>query len=288
MIIQDNQRPAGKASAINDIRFADGGFPELLRWLDATPLVGEAARQRDYSDDPTSRDRAMNGWPAGVAKIGRGFPPPTFGAASRKPRWGFSVAGDLPDVGRYLSGHPDAMRRRSVDRGRERVVVLYLGCGMRANVSATDQLNFGIAVCEMIDALENAGTRVELNQLTRAHTGSVRTGVTRYAVTGWRIKEAADPLDLGPVAFSFMDEDAHRSIQFGIRQRMGNGVIGGSGPISPADFPDAPQGAIVMEGVNTAAGKCPNPKAARAFLRARLNQAAGHELVTAEMIEHLS
>jgi hypothetical protein len=119
--------------------------------------------------------------------IARGFPAPTFGAASRKPRWGFDVAGDLPDVGRYLSGHPDAMRRRKNERGRDPVAVLYIGCGMRANVSRTDQLNFGIAVCEMIDALENAGTRVELNQLTRAFCGGY------YAVTGWRIEGSHGP-----------------------------------------------------------------------------------------------
>jgi hypothetical protein len=280
MIIQDNQHPVGRPQITNHIRFADGGLPELMRWLDATPLVH--SRSNDFADHERSRRRAIEGWREGAAMIARGFPAPTFGAASRKPRWGFDVAGDLPDVGRYLSGHPDAMRRRKNERGRDPVAVLYIGCGMRANVSRTDQLNFGIAVCEMIDALENAGTRVELNQLTRAFCGGY------YAVTGWRLKEATDPLDLGPVAFSFMDEDAHRHIQFGMRQRLGNADIGGSGAISPSDFPDAPAGAIVMEGVNTAAGKCPNPAAARAFLRDRLNQAAGHEMITAEMIEHLT
>lgn len=286
MIIQKDQRPADKKGQINDIVFADGGTPELLRWLESTPLEGT----HDYSNNARQRDRMLNGWPAGAAKIGAGFPAPTFGASSRKPKWGFDVAGDLPDVGRYLSGHPDAMRRRRQDKGRQPVVVLYLGCGMRAHVSAEDQLNYGIAVCEMVDALENAGTRVELNQLTRASTGKRTRNKEEYqlfAVTGWRIKEATDPLDLAAVAWAFMDENAHRAIQFGMRQRMGNRQIGGSGHITPADFPDAPEGAIIMEGVNTAAGKCPNPKAARAFLRGRLNQAAGHELISDEMIAHL-
>lgn len=278
------------------LRFADGGLPELMRWLDALP----AKRLADASGGPSTTGRhefynaswtealkmARDGWHEGAEQIARGFPAPTFGAASRKPRWGFDVAGDLPDVGRYLSGHPDAMRRRKADRGRQPVAVLYIANGVRENISATEFTNFGIAVCEMIDALENSGTRVELNQLTRADSYARAFPGSSHIVTGWRVKEAAEPLDLSAVAFTYMHPSAHRRLQFCMRQGIGFGV-GGSTFIAPADFPDAPANAIIVEGISASKGACKTKAGAREFLRQRINRAAGHELIPAEMLEHL-
>lgn len=275
------------------LAFADGGLPDLMRYLSTTrgrfisggPTDDYRGRGRDWvlhaSWDDALR-MARDGWHDGAAQIARGFPAPTFGAASRKPKWGFAVAGDLPDVGRYLSGHPDAMRRRKADRGRAPVAVLYIANGVRENISAGEYTHFGIAVCEMIDALENSGTRVELNQLTRAATG----GDPRFVVTGWRVKEAAEPLDLSTVAFTYMHPAAHRRLQFQLRARLTNST-GGSTYIAPADFPDAPDSALIIEGISAAAGECETMEGARDFLRGRINDAAGHELISEEMLEHL-
>jgi hypothetical protein len=282
MIIQQN--------GDNTVVFADGGLPEVMRWLESTAAKfedgGPASRGNDfrgYESWGEVMKLCRDGWSEGADRIAKGFPRPAFSPENKRPHWSYDMAGDTPDVGRYLAGDPRHMRRRRVDHGRARVITLYIGMGVRASVSTKEFTNFGQAVCEMVDALENNGTRVELNQLTRSEHAGTGGG---YAVTGWRVKEASDALDMASIAFTYMHPAAHRRIQFQMRARYFTSV-GGSTTISYKDFPDAPANAIIFAGISDAAGKCTTLQGAREFLRQRINEGTGSELIAPEMLEHL-
>lgn len=269
--------------------FADGGLPEVMQWLQSTSPKFSSGGPRDprpddfngYSTWDDIVKYASDGWSEGAERINRLMATPLpFPMERALPHWTADVAGAYPDIGRYLGGDPRHMRRRKVEKGRHPYIVLYIGMGVRANVSTESFTNFGTAVCQIVDAIEHRGTRVELNQLTRAHVGS------RYLVTGWRVKEASQPLDMAAVAFTYMHPGAHRRLQFQMRARIGSDV-GGSTTVDTIHFPDAPENALIFAGISEHAASCKTLQGAREFLRNRINIAAGEELVTKEMLSNL-
>jgi hypothetical protein len=254
------------------IVFADGGITELKRWLASHGKTGEG---RD------AYKRLETGWQEGADKINRKMASPSL-FKTRTPKWGYDVAGDLPDVGRYLAGQPANMRSLKRTSGAAPYVALYIANGVRGTVSGKQFENFGIAVCEIIDSIENSGTRVELNQLTKAFT----SGAADWIITGWRVKNSGEPLDMAQVAFTYMDPDAHRVIQFNMRSAA-KVDIGGSGGITAADFPDAPHNAAIVDGVGAAGGQCDTLDGARRYLAAQINKATGTETITKDMLAEI-
>lgn len=273
--------------------FADGGLPEVMRWLESTrDKTGGRGNgggpydtsRNDFNGYSTWEDVVRwtrDGWREGAERIQSGFPKPQFSPEFR-PHWGYDVAGATPDIGRFVAGDPMHMATyHNPNYGRKKYIVLYIGMGIRAEVSTKEFTNFGIAVCQLIDTLENSGIQVELNQATRASIGA-------SCVTGWRVKGASEPLNMASVAFTYMHVAAHRRLQFQMRTRIGSGGIGGSMNIVAADVPDAPKDAVVFAGISDNVGACETLQGAREFLRTRINEGAGTELVTTEMLEHLN
>lgn len=267
--------------------FAEGGLPELMPWLESTKALhsnGKSEASDSFNGYTTWDDvltMVRDGWSEGAAKLAAMQTTPVSFPMERKlPHWTIDVGGELPDVGRYLAGDPRHMKRRKKEKGHKPYVVLYVGMGVRASVSTKEFENFGTAFCQIIDALEHSGTRVELNQLTRAFIGS------EFLVTGWRVKEADQHVDMAALAFTYMHPAAHRRLQFQMRARVSRSV-GGSTDLKAEHFPDAPADAIIFAGISEHGSSCSTLKDARSFLRKRINIAAGEELVTEEMLSNL-
>lgn len=271
--------------------FADGGLTELMAYLQDTPKLHAgttAGGPSDFDCDDFNGytswgdvvRMAADGWSEGAERLHGNMFKPVFAHESKRPHWDVDVAGDSPDIGRFLAGDPRHMRRRKTVKGHKPVVTLYIGMGVRGTVTTKQFTNFGTAVCQMIDTLEHSGTRVELNQLTRAFMSG---NSFSHAVTGWRVKDADQHIDMAALAFTYMHPAAHRRLQFQMRARMGSGT-GGSTDVNFKDFPDAPENAIIFAGISEYGNQCNTTHDARRFLRNRINIAAGEELITEDMI----
>lgn len=273
------------------VLFADGGLREVEALL----------AKKDYKEgssgstkgDPTfygtntlteALDMARKGWSHGASMVRNKMPAPNFPNNGRQAKHRFEVAGSRPDVGRYLAGDPRNMVVKGIDHSRGKVLSIYIACGIRANISIEQQQNYGVAICEMVYAVEATGKRIELNQITRAPFREYDNGKNRYKkevnlITGWRVKNAGDMLDVAAVAFTYGHVAAHRRLQFLMRANLG--VDGGktpSGGIMPADFPGCGT-ALVLDALSDHEERALTVEDARLFVAEEVNRAIGYQLI---------
>jgi hypothetical protein len=262
---------------------------EMTNWIKDTPPVWSDKSSRhegrgmrwdlDAGYDGALR-LASEGWPEGVQQL--------HALAATVPNntlvtHEYGIAGERPDVPRYLAGDPLHM----VHRGRTKVpkptMTIALNIRVSAAVGAQEAANFGAAMCALVDRLESRRVRVELLGLMA--TNSTSRGSKRWAMS-WSIKRAEDPLDLSAVAFSYAHPAMFRRLGFAIMERSprdmrcpGYGVDGG---IKAADFVDLPEGALLIMGVDHNPGSCRTMAGALAFATTAINNAAGEPIAELE------
>lgn len=148
----------------------------LVSYLDSTPDIKGAGQQARQSGATESWDlntgwtrahrmaAAGGGWQEGANKMRRGVAAAqakhTMGAA---PLFGNDVAGFAVDVPAYLAGQPDCMMTMAETEVAQapivRIAVGTFSCG----VSADAAMNRGIDMMCLVDALEGAGHRCEVD-----------------------------------------------------------------------------------------------------------------------------
>lgn len=177
------------------------------------------------------------GWQEGRDRIVNGLmavTPPTIRHETRR----LDVAGAYPIVPLAITGDPVCM----VDMGEEiaprPVVRLVVSTNGNMNINRTTFINRGIAICSVIDAMENAGQRVELIACNTSTTADDRyLGV-------YTVKEPDQPLELDRIAFAFAHPSFHRRINFRMYElympqgRWSDGYGRSESP-RKQDFPDA-------------------------------------------------
>lgn len=212
MIIRDN----GTA-----IRFADD-LNDLANWL--------SSEARVWRQQSSRGNRASNSWDLGLgmdgalrmAKTGWSegmrnvmFAAQEVVAAPRTSTIRYDVAGEFPDVGRFVVGDPLHMRSHRKQRDHHQLVHLIVNVCCSASVSASTFANYGGAVAALVDQLENRGRRVELDVVgVNSHKGRGRS------ICGWKVKQASDPLDLSAVAYSIAHPAAFRRLMFAMWERL--------------------------------------------------------------------
>ena len=104
----------------------------------------------------------------------------------------FRIAGGAVNVGRFLSGRPDCfaarVRAAEVKEARSRRVVrMVVNVGARASVSSDVFFARGAAAVTLIEALERAGLRVQVDMVTVAtnEVGTVRLATRLKAAGRW-------------------------------------------------------------------------------------------------------
>lgn len=216
---------------------------------------------------------ADKGWPEGVRLLADSLSvlaPPNASEDS----WRYDVAGELPDIGRFLAGDPAHMRRHGHPKGHQPILALAIPIVVAAAVSAKELANYGAAIVSLVDRLEASGRRVEVRA---THIGDVRPGIVAVSFTA---KQAQDPVDLSALAFSLGHPAASRRITFAMIERAPH--VGNTGwygmPIKETEehLVDPIPGTIVMQ--RMVPGSCRTPAAAMRTVVANFNMAAGAEL----------
>lgn len=278
LIIEGNRRVA-LGSSLNDV----------VTWLEQTP--------RTWSAHNSVEHRAENAWDMGVGYDGalalarNGWHNGAVGlydALNARPapvtmhsKTTNSVAGEYPDVGRYLSGSPDCMRRRGHDAGARPVLTLVCNVTPMWDVSAQCTSNFGSALAALIDKLEASGRRVELYSVF-----STQLARGDY-VFGWNVKQARDPMDLSAVAFSIAHPASLRRIGFAMEERtpqdwrMSNYGMPRNLTQADAELMGL-ENAFVINGTGRSLSVCTTVDAALRFAVQQINLAAAEELATLE------
>lgn len=190
--------------------------------------------------------------------------------------WRYDACGEMPDVPRYVSGDPLHMRRRTRQSGSRPIIHIVVNTALVGGSTPTQQTNYGVALCGLIDWLEAKGKRVELDRV-----GVVDDGLRR-TMQGWKVKRATDALDLPAVVFALAHMASHRHLVWGMRERMQ--AVGWT-PVrvkqSDVEHFNA-DGALIIDCVlgdglvcNTVAGAC-------LLAAQRLNDAAGEDICDIE------
>lgn len=197
--------------------------------------------------------------------------------------WRYDVAGELPDIGRFLAGDPAHMRRHGHPKGHKPIISLCVNNWIACTTTATQMANYGAAMVNIIDQLENSGRRVELTAGCIAQHFSTKAMMSAT----WRVKAAQDPLDIGAVAFAVAHPAASRRFGWLLWERTdaptdpyyGLGIGKAS---DEDDLIDPYPGTLVLPGLKMSGSSCNTLEQAIVFVAAQVNEAAGEELVTVE------
>ena len=180
----------------------------------ATDEDGERADWRGTRTWGEALSQARDGSPAHLAQVGRALDVlAATGTRARVPALVYDVAGETPDVARFVAGDPCCMvTRRPSARTARPIVRLLVHIGARAEVTATQKINRGAAIVALIDGLEDAGQRVEVTVCAAAKHYNKATYAMRATV-----KRADEPSNRDVLAFALVSPAAQRRIDFACR-----------------------------------------------------------------------
>lgn len=167
--------------------------------------------------------------------------------------WAFprDVAGDVFDIGAYLSGAPECfiqpMPFTTVSPAR--VVRIIVSTGALSHVQPTAIRNRGIAVVALIECIRRAGYSVELWAWAAAtgddwSTGKKVSGRQSHAVC---VQPANQPVNVGRIMWAFAHPGMHRRLMFAARHHAEVPAVlrwdGYGGTVKTAPDPgDLPEG----------------------------------------------
>lgn len=259
---------------------------DVQAWLNATPRRWSSS----YSVSPmgTGWDLgvgfdgalrlAREGWSDGAKsfadKLAAHMPPHNKTAS-----WRYDVAGELPDIGRFLAGDPAHMRRHGHPKGHKPVINIAVNNALSSAASAQQMTNYGAALVAIIDKIENAGRRVELTVHNVTNCSGARVSV------GWVVKYADDAFDLASVAFSLAHPASVRRIVFAMMERSTTPTSAAYGrpvEITEADLVDPAPDTFLIPGIMFEFARCKTFDGAMQLAMEQINKAAGEELVTLE------
>jgi hypothetical protein len=259
-------------------------LPDVQRWLRDTPATWNITHSRTNMarhswDLGVGYDGALRlaetGWSEGAKdlsdKLSAHMP-----ERDHVDSWRYDVAGELPDIGRFLAGDPAHMKRHGHPKGNKPIVSLLVNICCSGSVTAEQFANYGAAMANVIDQIENSGRRVELNV-------AMVTQLSKRVTVGWTVKQAEDPLDIAAIAFSLAHPAALRRIGFAMIERTPTRPTMGYGHVTNVheeDWSDPLPGTYCIQGVGL--GGSQTISAAIEQVTRQVNQAAGETLVTKE------
>lgn len=260
---------------------------DVQRWLKTTPRVWSSASSNSNGSGHSwdlgvgyvgAEALLETGWREGAKDLGdrlAAYMPPRDKADS----WRYDIAGELPDIGRFLAGDPAHMKRHGHPKGHHPIISIAVNIRVQCTVKASAMANYGAAMVAIIDKLEHSGRRVEL-AVTFAST---MRHVVRVSC-GWTVKQADDPVDLAAVAFSLAHPSASRRIGFAMAERMPKdtqcGSYGFDLVLDEDDLIDPMPGTYCIEGLRNNTSRCLTLDDALVFVAKQINDAAGEDLVT--------
>lgn len=184
-------------------------------------------------------DLARNGWQEGVKRLSdlRDSLMDEVGSLIPEPVPVMDVAGEVVDVGAYVTGQPEHMVTWFDDDGRTRQIHVVVNVVASAERSKESMMMRGLLAAGLVDSLEHAGHRVRLDVVS-LHGGGRKYGALAH------LKRESEVLDLERVVFACAHPSMLRRIVFGAMESVPNktardaiGVLHGYGhPIDSHDF----------------------------------------------------
>lgn len=303
MLIIEDHKPLRKAKVKDismhnesvlksgNVYFGDN-LADVVRWIEETPRVwGQHTSKEEGRGEKWDLGvgyhgalaLAKDGWSEGAQNLFdnlRATPAPT----GKEARFRYDVAGELPDVARFLSGDPMNMRGKGKVKGRAPVLHVAVNGTASGGTSAKCLANYGAALVAMVDRLEASGRRVELDVLSCG----IHNNDFGYSM-GWNVKKASEPVDLAAIAFSIAHPASFRRIGFAIIERMpkecesyGYGKCGG---ISANHLPDPAANIFLLDGIGHRPDDCATMEKAIVFAAKQINKAAGEILIELSELE---
>lgn len=168
-----------------------------------------------------SKADILAGWPDGVKAMQtsleamRRLLPEAAAMVAERMETVWDVAGDEVDIGRYLEGEPECMGTGQTVfvPAQGRVVSLVILGGASGSVKAENMAKAAVGAMAIIDAIEAAGMRCEVN-VVFAGVRAAGDGNHAVCVQWIPCKAAQDPLDMGRIA-SAIHPDMFR--RFGLK-----------------------------------------------------------------------
>lgn len=126
----------------------------------------------------------------------------------------FDLAGGAVDVGRFLGGDPECMRRIVVKPSVPVVTVAVAGAFL-ADADADMILANGAGVVALVELLAAAGYGVKVDLVGRSR--AIESSRFHWSVVVG-LKEPGEPLDIGALAFAMAHPSTFRRFIFGLRE----------------------------------------------------------------------
>jgi predicted RNase H-like HicB family nuclease len=255
------------------VQFDD--LAEMTHWLDTTPAqwsVRSSLRQGNSFAGASYEDAvrmAREGWEEGVGRVSALVDSlPTGSRAVTR----YDVAGEYPDVARYIAGDPFNMVRRGTSHRQRPVMTIVVGCCCSGATPTNAMENYAAAMVALIDRLENRGVSVEL-----IGNATSRLGGRRVAVT-WGIKRQGQALDLNAVAFGAGHPAMLRRLTFAAWERShASWACSSYGQVEDPiadDVLNIPSDSLIIAGVGVGNGShCRTLKDAVRFAEEQINSA---------------
>lgn len=280
--IEKGAQSSGPGSSVylGRARYFFESLAEMGAWIERTPRtwkINDSAR----TDPSTSWDlgagyasavdMACNGWIDGASRSQSALN--ALAPLTPEPRQRVDYVGHRPHVVRAMAGDMKSMIRKvkvRADNGKGRVVTLIVPVNATAGVSAECMANFGVAVAQYVHQMERSGIRVEV-------IAAMTSRVSQWRVSACvRIKHASQPLDLAVMAFAIGHPAMFRRLGFAIRERCAAPMDTGYGRTCDTQADDcinAPQGAIVLNGMADADRYAQTPEQAVRYVTLKLDDA---------------
>lgn len=158
---------------------------------------------------------ARAGWPEGRSRMVRGVEAlASTPSLARAGAYALDVAGAFPLAALAAAGDPACMVTLDpVEQRRRPVVRIAVGGSYSHWYTEEEVFNAGIALLALVDSLEDAGVRVELNVVFGLEKEGERVSISVLA------KAAEDALDLDRAAFLLAHASTLRRLVFGVMER---------------------------------------------------------------------
>jgi hypothetical protein len=242
------RRPAAPVSGENIVQHFDSftAFTDSAeRHADASGASCETSFGAEWNGTdslPAALRLARNGWADGADAIRKMLRPMSRAVAERTfhrvPNFAATRPGAL-HMGRYVIGHPKPFLtayevEETTPRRGGKVVHIVMNGTASAFVERSIMERRGAAVAALVDTLERAGKRVELDLVLCARPARVGGG-SRQMQTWVRIKNAGDPVNLENLAFAIAHSSTLRRLGFAVwegqplAERQAFGFVSGGG-----------------------------------------------------------
>lgn len=273
--------------AARDITVIGEDLPSTVAWLAATPRkwaqiasIDEAARTNwDLNAGwKGALKLARDGWPEGMREVEAAAAEVLPNARTSTLR--YDVAGEFPDVARFVAGDPFNMISHRRQKDNHPVVHLIVNVCCSSSISARQFTAYSGAVTALVYQIENTKRRVELDVVAiNSHEGKGRSRM------GWKVKRASDGLDIAAVAFSLAHPAAFRRLIFGMWERtprsfesFGYGTVGLLTEEDAAAMEANPE-AILLDGVGESDNGVTTAQM-NTRLRANVEKALGFQILS--------